>query len=221
MAIHPDIPPPPTSDEYLRAAKGLDTQFHRDRSILLAVAREVARLPIHQARQYMSHSRSWGMAIEAGEQLSDADRRITTMEAFIFGSATGLALTARAHGGIATGTNMVSAFDNLQFAPLADNYGQHVRQVARELVEISDLGVMAMGSRTGDIVRRWERRCVSGEEKQAMFRRGVGMAAFLACRVHKQLFDTQEQPKLERQAKQADAGVIDWDAALRGLDDAV
>ena len=215
-----DIPPPPDSNKYFQAATKLDANLRQPRSMLLAISQQVAQLPIDQSRHYMSRARTWGLAIEAVDRsIGRVDERLTTTEAFVYGSATGLTLAAQAHDGVATGTNMVHTFDSLLFAPEADEDDEdHYRhQVASELVELCGLGLMAMGNATGEVIEGWEERCVPDATKQIMFRRGVGMAAFLASRIHRQKFDVQEKTKLEQQLSQAAAGALDWDAALRNL----
>lgn len=52
-----------------------------------------------------------------------------------------------------------------------------------------------------------------------MFRRGVGMAAFLACRIHGDLYVQQDRAKQEAELAAVEAGRYDWNAALQQLDD--
>ena len=200
MATHQEIPPLPSSRDYLQTTQMLDGKFRRVRSMLLAISQEIAPLPIHQTRQYMQRARQWGSVIESVDRSTGVvDGRLTTTEAFVFGSAAGLAVTAHAHRGVATGTNMVHAFDSLRFSSEDDDDEDHYKhKIAEELVELSGLGLMAMGEEAEAIVEGWEERCVPDATKQIMFRRGAGMAAFLACRIHQQRFNAQEQARLEQ-----------------------
>lgn len=186
--------------------------------MLLAIAEEIAPLPLQQTRQYMSRAHQWGLVIEAVDRLTGSmDERLTTTEAFTHGSAAGLAIMAHAHRGIATGANMVQMFDELSFSPEGDDEEHHKHQIAEDLIEISGFGLMAMGDAAGEVIEGWEEKCVRDVTKQIMFRRGIGMAAFLACRIHRRRFDAQEQAKLASQIEQIDDGSYDWDAAWRGL----
>lgn len=186
--------------------------------MLLAIAEEIAPLPLQQTRQYMSRAHQWGSVIEAVDRSTGSmDERLTTAEAFTHGSAAGLAIVAHAHRGIATGVNMVQMFDELSFSPEGDDKEHHKHQIAEDLIEISGFGLMAMGDATGEVIEGWEETCVRDVTKQIMFRRGIGMAAFLAGRIHRRRFDAQEQAKLASQIKQIDDGSYDWDAAWRGL----
>ena len=218
MVAQQDIPPPPTSHDYLRVSNTLDARFRRRNSMLLAIAEEIAPLPLHQTRQYMSRAYQWGLVIEAVDRSTGSmDKRLTTTEAFTHGSAAGLAIVAHAHHGIATGTNMVQVFDELPFSPEGDDKEHHKHQIAGDLVEMSGYGLMAMGNEAGEVIEGWEERYVRDATKQIMFRRGIGMTAFLACRVHRHKFDMQERAKLAAQIEQIDGGDYDWDAEWRGF----
>lgn len=219
MTLSNEIPPPPKARDYLQAASVMDEAFGHSQSVVAAIVDQLNHVPLHQSRQYLSHARTWGHAIHAASTTDRSpvidDRLI--QGAFVHGSAAGLALAEHVHRGVATGSSMVKAFDELPFAPSTSDADEYARQIATELEELSDLGLMAMGRETAHVVRRWEALYAAAEKKRLMFRRGIGMAAFLACRVHAKLFNDQERARLEAHAAEIETETFDWDAALRGL----
>ena len=218
--MHRNIPPVPDHYDYLEAAVALDAKFHRGRSMLMALSEEVERLPVAHARQYMSRAKQWSRVIDLANPPATPKREgLSSAEAFYQGSAAGLALTSWAHHGVVNGTNMVEIFDTLQFTPPMDDETVYERKVAEDLIDISNIGLTAIGPGAKEIVVGWEERCVPDITKQLMFRRGVGMAAFLACRIHGTLYADQDRAKQEAELAAVEAGNYDWNVALQQLDD--
>lgn len=181
----------PITRDYTRSIKALDAKFRQRYSILTAIADEMELLPIQHTRRYLSNARQWGALIQKANNLHvSINNNTVDADAYMYGSAAGLAVTAHVHGGSVSGNDMVETFHGVRLSPLREE-DDHQRQTADDLVELSDLGILAMGNTSRDIVDSWGSACTQGYSKQLLFRRGVGMAAFLAYHAHAHRITTE------------------------------
>ncbi len=208
------LPDLPTAATYAKAAHQLDAELrrppsmpHRLRYYLLhteAGARGTQR--------YMAQMARLGTCIEAYDRTTGlVDETRTTTKAFTDGSTAGLMLARNIHGELAEGNNMLDILRETTKLP-HDDEPEHMKHLlAEEIIDLAGRGVAQLGEETEAVIEGWEALCVPDVTKQIMFRRGVGLTALLAYRVH-------EAADFKMFAQQVNAAEgFDWNAALREM----
>lgn len=214
--IH-EISPPPTEYDYTDVAHRLDDNFAK-RPMNRVLADKLEWLPQRDVRAYMARAAEWGLIIEPHDRsLGMVDKGRLTANIFTQGSAAGLVFVDRVHHGVVKGSQMVDYFDTLKSSTSSDDRDHEKHLLAEEIIELSELGLMAIGEQAGEVIEGWEERCTPNISKQIMFRRGIGMAVFLANRIHTDIYSKQERAVLQRQADNAKNGTVDWDVALLSI----
>lgn len=200
-----DIPPLPTTNDYLEAVERVDAQFSE------ALGPSDALLNFMRTNLEVQHFTDASLRLSRIIDPLDIDGRVYVTDAYIaskasvMGSLAGLLLCYELKTPLKHPTVI---FDSILVNTIAtEDREEATKLITTEVNQFADEGIIHLGDEVISKTEPWEGRVVDELARQYMFRRAMALVVYSGYRIHEMsLFDI------------GGSTGVDWDEELKDLD---